>query len=529
MLPPRCQGHANNGCPYCANMLEGVLYLIPDLEAKYGHDARFQFKNGHDAQFRFREGRNMAVVARRYNSSNKPVDLEYFWYTVGQSPFHFPPGDTSSPTTLSQAEFWIQSCLASHKLCSPYSSPSPLPTRILDLGDDPSSPTIKLVLPSPADRAPYIALSHSWGCSQPLTTTTTTLDSHLSPGIPLTSLPPTFADAILITRRLGLRHLWIDSLCIIQDSPADWSVQASLMGQVYRNSYLTLSATASSSPHTGIFRTRQAVHIAADPLPDAETLDTLFPQAAKLREDLRLFLRFAIVHPNLKRFANPAMQKRDLPLMTRAWAYQERLASRVLHYGPHEVWWECMQDLDCECGEMAWNRDAQHMSSYGNVDTTGRLPPKVSNYAALHVRTASKGTDAGSKKLMARWQEMVEEYTLRELKFSEDRLPALSGMAEEMRQALGMRYVAGHWQKTLPVALLWERQAMGMPARIRWGEERPAPSWSWASVDGPVRFVVPLAGQPADAMPEVFAEAGEVKIVPAGRMRGGRWTWASRM
>ncbi|KAH8901957.1 HET-domain-containing protein [Coniochaeta sp. PMI_546] len=519
---PEVKSHAEDGCPYCANMLEGLLYLIPDLEARFGHDASFRFQNRRD----------MTVYADpngslRHTSRNEPMKLHYRWFMVDQPQPYEPLGNTASEPSFEKAQHWIQECLANHKLCGK-DEPSPLPTRILDLGEATQDeegggePEIRLVESSSGQSERYISLSHSWGGEQPLTTTRATLDQHKA-GIPLGSLPATFQDAFHVARRLGIRYLWIDSLCIIQDSPEDWQREASRMASIYRNSWLTVYATASSSPSSGIFRDNQAVWIQADD-PEDETLDILFPEAAKLRQNLRLSLRFATVHPDFSPYAEPERQQQALPLLSRAWAYQERLlAPRVLHFGPQEVFWECMQDLDCECGGMKWR--AQHMGSYANRDTAGELPPKISHYAALHVGNAqgSKIKEAKRRgKLLSRWEEMVEEYTRRSLTFSSDRLPAFSGVAEEMVAALGMRYRAGQWEETLPVGLLYERGNCTSQARLAVDDPRSAPSWSWASVDAPVRFLIHLAGPPEWATPTVHAQVLELCCVPSGTDERGR-------
>ena len=78
----------------------------------------------------------------------------------------------------------------------------------------------------------YAALSHCWGKVRPLTTTSTNLNQHLI-SIPLSSMPEMFQDAVIASRELGIRYLWIDSLCIIQDSVEDWELECSKMGRVY--------------------------------------------------------------------------------------------------------------------------------------------------------------------------------------------------------------------------------------------------------------------------------------------------------
>ncbi|KAK4444010.1 heterokaryon incompatibility protein-domain-containing protein [Podospora aff. communis PSN243] len=515
---PDIKAHAEDGCPYCAAMLQGLLYLIPDIEARFGYDA----------SFRFRSRREMMVFADPngslgYPNNSKAVNLFYRWYTADeedQQPYQ-PPGDTSSEDSFAQAQEWIRACLDKHALCG-NDELFPLPSRVLDLGDAAEGePIVVQLLESTGRSERYIALSHSWGGERPLITTTETLEEHKT-GIQFDCLPLTFQDAARIARRLGIRYLWIDSLCIIQDSPEDWQLEASRMASVYRNSWLTVSAIASSSPSSGCFR-RDLATIAQAPDDDDDPLSVLFPEASKLRKDLRLSLRFATAHPDFSPFFDP---EKDVafPLLGRAWAYQERLlAPRVLHFGPHELFWECMQDLDCECGEMKWKAN-KHMGSYANRSTVNELPPKISHYAALHIGTGKSSSVSGEKrkqKLLSRWKEMVDEYNKRLLTYPTDRLPAFSGVAAEMVDALGMKYCAGLWEETLPIGLLWER---GQSKRwLKLGDARPAPSWSWASVDAPVRFLLDLIGPyPAYAVPVINCEVLEACCIPSGSDERGQ-------
>ncbi|KAK0613219.1 heterokaryon incompatibility protein-domain-containing protein [Immersiella caudata] len=514
---PDIKAHAEDGCPYCAAMLQGLLHLIPDIETRFGYDA----------SFRFRGRRDMSVYADPngslgYPNNSKAINLHYRWYTADQAanqPYQ-PSGDTASEDSFAQAQDWIRACLEKHALCG-NDEPFPLPTRVLDLGDTEDEPDKVKLLESTGRSERYIALSHSWGGERPLITTTENIEEHKT-GISFDSLPLTFQDAARIARRLGIRYIWIDSLCIIQDSPADWQLEASRMSSVYRNSWLTVSAIASTSPSSGCFRQGTAT-VARAPDDDDDPLAVLFPEASKLRKDLRLALRLATAHPDFGPFYNP--EKDALfPLLGRAWAYQERLlAPRVLHFGPYELFWECMQDLDCECGEMKW-KATKHMGSYANRNTANELPPKISHYAALHIGTGKSSSIAGEKrkqKLLSRWSEMVDEYSKRLLTYSTDRLPAFSGVAAEMVNALGMKYCAGLWEETLPIGLLWERESSARCLKV--GDVRPAPSWSWASVDAPVRFLLDLTGPyPAYAIPVVHAEVEEVHCVPFGTDERGQ-------
>lgn len=257
-------------------MLEGLIYLIPDVEKRFGNDAQFRFTNRRDMKV-YRGANGPLGNPPPY----KAIHLQYRWFMVDQPQPYELPGDTASDHSFSTAQSWIQDCVANHKLCGP-DEPSPLPTRILHLGETTNETAegngddlqIRLIEPSSDQRERYISLSHSWGCEQPLITTTATLEQHKT-GIPLSQLPATFRDAVLICRKLGIHYLWIDSLCIIQDSDVDWQQEASRMASVYRNSYLTVYATASSSPSSGIFRSKQAVWIAADDPEVRETSSSL--------------------------------------------------------------------------------------------------------------------------------------------------------------------------------------------------------------------------------------------------------------
>src|SRR5436305_14453620 len=115
---------------------------------------------------------------------------------------------------------WQRECLTKHRYCSidgqAEASISRLPTRVVDVTyKDPR------IVESQGESGLYVALSHCWGKSKiPVTDTPNLLERKK--GIQFQSLPKTFQDAIVVTRRLGYQYLWIDSLCIVQDSHRDW-------------------------------------------------------------------------------------------------------------------------------------------------------------------------------------------------------------------------------------------------------------------------------------------------------------------
>jgi hypothetical protein len=161
-------------------------------------------------------------------------------------------GDTSTSTSLNLAQSWIQDCETTHGQCGSGRDVS-LPKRCLDLKPTSTSDgsAIQLVETS-GSTGTYACLSHCWGKDKLITTTSQTIVCHLN-SIPIAVLPKTFGDAVTLTRNLGLRYLWIDSLCIIQDSAEDWQIESSKMADIYHNSFLTIAGISSPDSRGGCF------------------------------------------------------------------------------------------------------------------------------------------------------------------------------------------------------------------------------------------------------------------------------------
>lgn len=93
------------------------------------------------------------------------------------------------------------------------------PTRLLDVTER----DVKLVETSDMDKSErheWCALSYVWGGDVPLKTTKATQLAHKK-RIPLDTLPQTMKDTVYVCRGMGIRYLWIDALCIIQDDQED--------------------------------------------------------------------------------------------------------------------------------------------------------------------------------------------------------------------------------------------------------------------------------------------------------------------
>jgi hypothetical protein len=172
---------------------------------------------------------------------------------------------TSSDESLQTASNWLQECLHEHEACNRDIPVNPWhPTRLLDLASfHQHNDTIRLVTTAEDPiLAPYATLSHCWGGASFLQLTKVNLPSF-SIGISLMDLPKTFREAIFVARRLDVRYLWIDSLCIMQDRDdlTDWYHESSMMDQVYMQSVCNISATDARDGSEGLFRYRCPHHL----------------------------------------------------------------------------------------------------------------------------------------------------------------------------------------------------------------------------------------------------------------------------
>lgn len=178
-----------------------------------------------------------------------------------------PSRSNYSTSTTVQITQWLDKCRDTHSECSAMQTVAAtrdiLPTRLLDLKDVAQDHQLRLVATKDLPHeTKYATLSHCWGgqCGLRLTVgSLPTLEAGFSKG----RLPKTFRDAVSVTVDLGIRYLWVDALCIIQDSvdDQDWSHEASIMGDVYANSYITLAATTSPNSAGGLLHRRNPLAV----------------------------------------------------------------------------------------------------------------------------------------------------------------------------------------------------------------------------------------------------------------------------
>ena len=121
-------------------------------------------------------------------------------------------------SVISLARMWLSDCTENHKCYSVKTRPV-LPTRIIAINMERDGDA-RIMLGN-GRGGDYLALSYCWGAGpHPHSLTTRNRQQYMT-SLPINDLPNTLANAINITRRLGLQFLWIDALCIVQDDNRD--------------------------------------------------------------------------------------------------------------------------------------------------------------------------------------------------------------------------------------------------------------------------------------------------------------------
>lgn len=150
--------------------------------------------------------------------------------------------------------------------------------------------------------------------------------------IPIEQLSKVIQDAIVLTRRIGIEYIWIDSLCIVQDSSEDWTRESEMIGDVYKHSWVNISATGFENDSAGLF-TRRSPSLLLPVKINLNIQDSSRREPCVVSKD-RYYC--------LEDFWDVGVT--TAPLIPRAWVFQERLlAPRVLHVGESQMLWECRE------------------------------------------------------------------------------------------------------------------------------------------------------------------------------------------
>ncbi|OAL43532.1 HET-domain-containing protein [Pyrenochaeta sp. DS3sAY3a] len=355
--------------------------------------------------------------------------------------------------TLPVAARVLNDCIYGRRQCSTPSTladakeephPHILPRRVLELhgSANDETPIVRLHETKPGEKALYCTLSHRWGNLDQSKTTKTNIEVYRQ-GIPYDSLPKTFKDAILLTIKMGFTYLWIDALCIIQDNLIDWESQAPLMGGIFRDAVCTIVAHSAESSSCGFL----------SPADGSGIVELRLNSSEPTTENEKIYLGFP------QGFQETLTTSQ---VSSRGWVQQELvLSTRLLHLSRGSAHWEC-----------------PHTSEPKPLGFTA-APQMHSAWRKHRMRHLEQDLEAS-------WVDFVEHYSACKLTYEKDRLVAIEGIAQVWMKNLGSqttpKYQSGHFIQD-PRSLLWAA------TRQHKSKSKSLPSWSWASIEGPVQFM----------------------------------------
>ncbi|KAJ5721221.1 HET domain protein [Penicillium malachiteum] len=358
---------------------------------------------------------------------------------------------------LAKIRNWMTSCSQEHASCNSLKNPI-LPRFVVQLRSSPSdqgndnlNPILRITESELSEKAPYIAFSYPWGVrKQPVQLMKNNIN-EMKHFINYKSLPRAIKDIIRLSQKFEINYIWIDVLCIVQDDPKVKKEQIHRMKNIFENSSLTVQALNIKSVHESFLLPRN--HHVHEPL------------KLKYNENNHIYLR------DFKPQTAPTDSTGN-----RAWMYEEAvLPSRLLVYYRDQFTFRCG-------GQTQYEDGCQH-ESFSLSNPSDSRPLIISK---------SPAPPDGRLDYLADWyKNILASYMPRLLTDPHDRLPAIGGVAQKVKPYIGGRYIAGIWESDLSWGLLWESdngKAKSVSRKMERPIERRAPSWSWASVDGSVRY-----------------------------------------
>jgi hypothetical protein len=351
----------------------------------------------------------------------------------------------------------------------------------------------------------YMALSYVWGGIPMLASTKKNFADLHRPGClnQRSDVPQVVKDAMVLVNMLGSRYLWVDRLCIVQDSPHKHD-HISKMDIIYSHALLTIAAV--------------------DGLNAGTNLPGILPRSRLpvLHEEVLNGVQYKSEPASLDRILEASIYER------RGWTFQERMLSRrVLYISNQQVYFQCNVSIRSESHPREFKRERfDDKYSWG----LGQRIDDIRLRGAYEEQVLNDVLETGQNKKdhwlsdLAVYQNLVEEYSHRELTYPTDMLNAFSGFTAIFEECSGGRFVSGIPISVLSAALLWSGHFGASAGRKSWKGEALFPSWSWAgwSLDRVFyRQLVGIAGG-GDGDKNVFSRLESIAIYIDGASRSLR-------
>jgi hypothetical protein len=339
---------------------------------------------------------------------------------------------------------WILECDSNHeKSCrdTDINIERPVNAKVIEVD------TLRII-PAPT-KCRYIALSYTWGGVN-----MDMMDcvwSNRSGVLDLTPvfgmLPKTIRDAICLVKSLGERYIWIDSVCICQQSAHDKNEQIAQMDRIYSSAVFTIVAAAGKDANAGLPGVQERSRI---PFQVTEKVGSYVLRTALLNEP-----RNGIID--------------SAPWNRRGWTYQERLLScRCLIFTYHQVYFQCRLGT--------WSEDTNRIRMDVESTTGTRLASWLRPQKLARIRKFS---------LVDPFEDFIADYTYRRFSYHSDRLKASIAVLNLFSSMYESPILWGLVERAFERFLIWDYKidtSQAMPARIR--RIREFPTWSWSSWSG---------------------------------------------
>jgi hypothetical protein len=387
--------------------------------------------------------------------------------------------------------------LQTHKSCNKFVGQQPfVPPRLVELDD--ATKSFRVVAATQlALGTPYATFTHCYAPDDEGIKLLESTVERFSSQQPLSALSQSYRDACAVVVQLGLSHIWIERLCVIQDDQADQQAHQDkvLRRDILSNGFCGIGDAGSTSSSSGLFTNFDRGRLAPDVF--------LFQPRADAPPSPHVLFR-DITTDKLRAF-------RYEPITKSVKALRDRLlVPRMVYFGSQMLFWEC---------------HAAHYNEFGHIPMLQRAPvifggegelagsggvPVVKLWKPLLEYDMGHFEDPVDQ-ILNRWAEFVMQFSMLRPSASE-RLSVLEILAMEARQLLtehgceDTTYLAGIWRVSIPSALLWQTQeaAQEPPAALS------APSWSWASADGVVILERPQDTWRTGLLCELVDDAGIV-------------------
>ncbi|GJC79125.1 hypothetical protein ColLi_01963 [Colletotrichum liriopes] len=358
----------------------------------------------------------------------------------------------------------------------------------------------------------YACLSYVWGKGSQTQYTTVTKDSLEAPqGLQKFDLPRTISDAIRVTKEAGLRYLWVDALCILQDEPEDKAKIISRMGPIYGGATMTIVASTNVDPHDGLAGMGTAhrsvaqdavkiqgmtlavgLHDPRQPIPDIES--SVWDSRAWTFQERALSKRsvyFTRSQMVFKCIHGATMLEEIVPTPDPAFQHstiEDRVQPDLLVL----VW--CHTSLSRFSNKGFTMREADLvMMMSEDIDLDKMDPEEREKRAPVFNITVDVPLDfmntLGDNNGSTPWdlyRRAVDDYTKRKLSWQSDAVDAFSGVEHIIRQGTNTKFWYGLPSFAFEQALLWQA---GEPLQVRRKNGKAIfPSWSWAAWQGHVFY-----------------------------------------